>query len=224
MINYIEKSKNVFFIQIGANDGKYDPEKGYFDPLNPLINKYSLRGIIIEPQKSVFDNKLRKTYENNLNVILENIAIANYTRKKNLYKISFSSARWATGLASFSKKVIEKHIESGRVERKANEEGVKLPDRRTDYITSEDVYCMTFEDLIKKHKINRIDIILTDTEGYDYEIIKMINLDKYLPSIIIFEHKHLSRRDYKKCLDQLKIHNYKVRTKSGDTIAYQSFL
>lgn len=32
LIEYIENNDNVFFIQIGANDGINDPDNGYFDP------------------------------------------------------------------------------------------------------------------------------------------------------------------------------------------------
>ena len=88
---YIEKNEDVFFIQIGANDGRYDPDNDFFDPLNPIINKYKINGIIIEPQKRVFD-ELEKTYYNYNNLILENIAIDKKTIEKDLYKISFSSA------------------------------------------------------------------------------------------------------------------------------------
>ena len=45
---------------------------------------------------------------------------------------------------------------------------------------------------MKKHNVNDISFILIDTEGYDYEIIKLIDFEKYKPSILIFEHKHLS--------------------------------
>jgi FkbM family methyltransferase len=221
LIEYIEKNDNVFFIQIGANDGIHDPDNGYSDPLNPLIKQYNLNGIIIEPQPKVFE-ELRKTYKENNNLILEKIAIAQETKNKHLYTISFSTARWATGLASFYKEVIQKHIDNGRVESKAKEEGIKLPLKRSQYISSEEVECITFEDLMKKHNVNDISFILIDTEGYDYEIIKLIDFEKYKPSILIFEHKHLSVSDYKNCLDLLKQFNYVVRLNSGDTIAYQS--
>lgn len=81
---------------------------------------------------------------------------------------------------------------------------------------------MTFEDLMTKHNVNDISFILIDTEGYDYEIIKLIDFEKYKPCILIFEHKHLSVSDYKNCLNLLKQSNYVVRLNSGDTIAYQS--
>ena len=82
---------------------------------------------------------------------------------------------------------------------------------------------MTFEDIRKKYNIKKIDFILIDTEGYDFEIIKLIDFNKSKPNIIIFEHKHLSAsvEDYKYCLSFLKNESYVFRINSGDTMAYQ---
>ena len=45
----INKSADFYFIQIGANDGRDR------DPLNHVIRKYGLRGLLVEPLPSTFD-------------------------------------------------------------------------------------------------------------------------------------------------------------------------
>ena len=49
------------------------------------------------------------------------------TDKNPLYKISVSDSRWATGLSSFSREVLEAAVRSGYVEREAIKEGARLP-------------------------------------------------------------------------------------------------
>ena len=45
--------KNVFFVQVGANDGVQS------DPINHFVSEYGWRGILVEPQPAIF-KKLKK--------------------------------------------------------------------------------------------------------------------------------------------------------------------
>jgi len=220
---YSIAKKDFFFIQIGANDGgNYKINNQSFDPINKLIKKYDWAGLLIEPLKSVFNNYLKPLYNNNSKIRLENVAISDSIGQRKLYKISFSESRWATGLSSFIKEVIEKHIDSGRVALKAKEEDILMPSNKNEYITHEIVECVTLDYLINKYNIKKIDLLLIDTEGFDYEIIKLVNFDKIKPNLIYFEHKHLSTSDYKSSLMFLKIKGYKLQSKSGNTLAILS--
>jgi FkbM family methyltransferase len=209
---YSRFRKGLCFVQIGANDGTDDP-------VYEFVRRYDWRGILVEPQKDVFENRLKKRYESTPAIILENSAIADKAETRKLHKISFSSARWATGLTSFIRSSIEKQIDSGRVARKAKEEDVRLPEKLSDYITTEHVQCMTFDDLIRKHEIQKLDLVVIDTEGYDYEIIKLIDFDLIRPELIMFEYKHLSSGDYKECSCYLKNSGYELYCDSGDMLA-----
>ena len=60
---------DVFFIQIGSNDGKTG------DPLYPLVNKYSkYRGLFVEPVPYLFE-RLVDNYSFRKNLLFENAAI-----------------------------------------------------------------------------------------------------------------------------------------------------
>ena len=52
---------------------------------------------------------------------------------------------------------------------------------------------MTFNKLIEKYKIEYINKLIIDTEGFDYKIIKSINFKKIFIKEIMFEKKHLSK-------------------------------
>jgi len=68
--NQILKEKTNFnFIQIGANDGITS------DPIYHNITKYKPNGILIEPQREVF-NTLINNYKNNENLSFFNFAIS----------------------------------------------------------------------------------------------------------------------------------------------------
>ena len=69
---------DVFFIQIGANDGVS------VDPINKLIKNNNWKGILFEPGKEAFD-QLKINYNNNPNLIFVNAAVSNYDGKGNLY-------------------------------------------------------------------------------------------------------------------------------------------
>ena len=129
-----QKSKDqipFYFIQIGGNDGFAN------DPLFKFIKSRPWNGVIIEPQKHVFKYRLKKTYRFEKKVKLENLAVADKTGTRKLYKLAMSNSRWATGLASFNREVLEKQIRTNRVRARALREGVKIPSNLDDWISFE---------------------------------------------------------------------------------------
>lgn len=70
--------EDVFFIQIGANDGVS------VDPINSLIRNNNWKGILFEPGKEAFE-QLKINYNNSPNLIFVNAAVSNYDGKGKLY-------------------------------------------------------------------------------------------------------------------------------------------
>ncbi len=209
-----KNKKDFFFIQIGGNDG-YSK-----DPIFKFVKKYRWRGIIVEPQKIVFENQLKKIYKIERQIFLENVAIGKKPGIKKLYKISISESRWATGLASFNKKTIEYQIKRNYVAGRAKREGIKLPRNTSDYITYENVCCATLGNIVEKYNINRLNLLQIDTEGYDFEIIKTIDFDKLRPEMISYENQHLSNKDKEMCEQLLRSQNYMIKNIGRDTLAF----
>ena len=146
---YARNKKDFYFIQAGGNDGFIN------DPIFRFIKKYRWKGIITEPQKDVFEKRLKKTYQRQGNVILENAAISNEIGEKSLYKLSVSNARWATGLAGFSKETLIKQIKNNYVSKKAKKEGLQLPGNIDELITEEKVPASIFCSLILRVLITK---------------------------------------------------------------------
>jgi len=200
---------NFFFIQVGANDGKTN------DPIYPYVIKYKLSGIAVEPQPDVFE-LLQETYKNNNNVVCMNAAISKITGTKPFYLVKESfktneNFKRVTGIASFNKKVLRRTLKN-KIPKYSNVD---------DYIQESLLNSFSLDDLIKNHDIKKIDMIQIDCEGYDYEIIKTINFDKFLPSIINFESNYLSDKDRKECEGMLESQGYRWFRYGGDTCAYK---
>lgn len=212
---YAESRDEVFFVQIGANDGYKN------DPVYRFVQSYGWRGILVEPQHDVYEHRLKKTYADQEHLHFANVAIGPAAKEMQLYKIAFSNARWATGLASFDRSNIEKHIDNGYVEKWARREGVPLPDKREDFIATETVTTITFETLLQRFGRQTVDAIFIDTEGYDYEVLKSIDLEKYQPDLILFEEVHIPEEDRRRLIDRFQNLNYELKREERDILAYR---
>lgn len=206
LIQYIIKKfaktkKNVFFIQIGSNDGISG------DPLFPFVEKYQWNGILVEPVPYLFQ-KLKTNYKNNGRLIFENVAISSEIGIKKFFRLKHSISPdlpfWYDQIGSFKKQVVLKHKTS-------------IPNFDA-LLIEENVTTITFEKLVEKHNILKVDLLHIDTEGYDYEIIKLIDFNKISPELLIFENKHLAPSDYTACKDLLVRFNYKIYEIEDDSI------
>ncbi len=212
---YSRANTEVVFVQVGANDGFFH------DPLYKFIIRDKWRGVMLEPQEYVFNTFLKKLHKRTPNVYPLNAALDITDGDKTIYKIAFSKSRWATGLTSFRKEVIEEAISTGHVERCAKRYGETLPSNIQDYIAEEKIQCISVQTLCNKYQIQKLNWLQIDAEGYDYEIIKMFNIEKTKPSVIAFEHSHLSAQDRNDCKQHLLNNNYAVTYIGENTVAMQ---
>lgn len=210
---YSKQNKNkLFFIQIGANDGQWN------DPIYKFIRRDNWKGILFEPQKDIFETLL-KNYKGIQGLTFENSAIDATVGKRDFYRIGFTNARWASGLSSFQKEDVQRMIDAGYIDRKCTEEGVSPPPDKQDWIIKVNVNINTIANVINKYNLRKINLIMIDTEGYDFEIIKTIPFDVIKPEVIIYEHTHFSNETKTECIHFLKGNNYKISHTISDTIA-----
>jgi hypothetical protein len=71
------------------------------------------------------------------------------------------------------------------------------------------------------YRFNGVDLIQIDVEGYDYEVLKMIDFDVVKPKIVKFEHRNLKDSDYQSALKLFDNANYFVVMEGQDSIAYR---
>ncbi len=211
---FLQKKSNVFFIQVGANDGLIN------DPLIQLIRMYAWKGILLEPQTFVFETQLVPLHKKSKGIVTINAAIGNNDGKMPLYTFGFSNKRWATGLASFERTTLENKINDGYVERMAKKFRDQLPPEKKDWIQSIPVSILCFETLIDQYNIQSLDLLQIDTEGLDAKIIDWFPFHLLKPTVISFEHENLLASEKKSCYEKLEKQGYQLKILSRDTIAF----
>jgi FkbM family methyltransferase len=193
---------DFFFVQVGANDGIKD------DPIRKFILATKWRGLLIEPIPAYFQNLVRNYSGHADRLIFENCAISDHEGHQTMFRIKDGAAglpAWATGLASFDRAVLQK-VEAS------------IPNLN-DLIIEDKVRCSTLESLLLKHNRSRIDLLQVDAEGYDYDIIRAIDLNVMRPRIVHYESKHITQRKQKELINKLVSSGYKVSTDGHDTLA-----
>jgi len=192
------ENENFNFIQVGANDGIS------FDFLYSFVIKRKSRGVVIEP---VFDyfKELENNYKDFPEIIKVNKAVHPFKKEVIINKISPNAAEkypdWVKGIASIDS---EHHLKTGIESRDIIQEIVKGS---------------TLMDIIKANfDVAVLDYFQIDTEGFDYEVIKMIDFVTIKPEIIKYESVNLSCEDQDKLIILLKEHGYYLFQEFGDTV------
>jgi FkbM family methyltransferase len=209
---------NFFFVQVGAFDGKSN------DHVYELAIKWGLKGLIVEPQPDAFQ-ALRANYQGCDQLVFENVAIAYEDGNKPLYRVrkGIDFLQYVNQVASFdpehTRKMLQHHIT-----RQASA-GVRGEFRRLnlafqDCIESQPVKTRTFRSLLATHGVSRYDFLQVDTEGFDFEVLKMADIENNHPTLINYEHEHLRPEDQQASWDYLKRLNYHIFTHHGDTAAF----
>jgi len=203
---HLKKNADLFFVQIGACEGIS------FDPLYQFValNHSRVRGIVVEPLDDHF-KELQANYQRYPHVLAVHAAIHNSEKEMTLYRVDPAKMKdlpkWAKGIASFNKR---HHGLSG------------IP---SDAIIPQKVRCVSLDQLLKDHQITRIDLLHTDTEGYDAEIILNIDFDSVKPGIIRFEHGLregiMSKETFLRLTDVLHRNGYELALEDYDATAYQ---
>jgi len=212
LANFNHHYKEVLFIQIGSNDGKSN------DPIHQFVFAGKWKGLLVEPVDYLF-NRLKETYRSVAgNVHFVNAAVSEKDGFATFYSIKETSdsslPRWYDQLGSFDKNIILKHKDS-------------IPGIEN-LIEEKQVPSLTFSTLCAIGGFSKFDLLHIDTEGYDYEILKMIDWSIFKPAVIIYEHRHLSLAEHKESIKLAKKNNYKVFLSEGDTVgisaeAYQQY-
>jgi FkbM family methyltransferase len=84
------------------------------------------------------------------------------------------------------------------------------------------VQAVTLATLLQRHQVDHIDLLVIDTEGFDYEVIKMAMADGVPRARLVrFEHLHLSTADCNACAALLASHGYRLLRDGIDTMAYR---
>lgn len=196
--NFLEE-KPFSFVQVGANDGVS------FDFLYDFVIKRKSRGVVIEPIPDYF-KELVSNYNYNSEIIKCNLAVHPTMQEINMYKIKAAATQkypdWVRGIASLDP---NHHLKTG----------IDSAD-----ISTEIVKASNFETILASIPWENFEIqyLQIDTEGFDFEVLKMVDLYKWKPLLVKFESVNLSAASKKGAVHLLKNFGYYIFDEAGDSI------
>jgi FkbM family methyltransferase len=193
----------AFFVEIGANDGSQH------DHLRPFIVSRPWRGIMVEPVPYVFA-RLQRNYAGLDRVTLANVAIADrdgdlpfFHLREEADPVAGGLPDWYDGTGSFSRDGLLRHA-------------AEIPDVE-ERIVQTAVPALTLASLCRKHDVDRVDLLLLDTEGFDWEILRQVDLAEIHPRLVVYEHFHLSAEDRAACRAAMEAAGYETLEEGFDT-------
>ena len=208
LYRHLAVHKQLSFVQIGANDGVMNDPIYNFN----ITNKDVVSGFVIEPLPDIYE-KLVKNYKLCPKIKPVNIAIHTSQREMIMHRVKPEREAevpdLARGIASFD----SDHWKKTTI----------VPD--SDFIEQVTVKCISFTEFVKINSIkNNLDLLMVDTEGYDYEILLSIDFTIVKPKIIHFEHgvrnELMSLEQFMIISDHLNAHGYQIIAQSYDATAY----
>jgi FkbM family methyltransferase len=198
----IEREKAPFVVlQIGANDGVA------LDPIRDSVLAQGWTLYAVEPMPGVFE-RLKANYGPGPQFHYINCAVGDHDGEADIYYLEQPEAVDGPDYdqyTSFSREVIERHWRA-IPDAKQRVAIVSVPVRRLDT-------------LIREFDVPEVDLLQIDTEGFDYEIIKMAFAAGLAPPLLAFEWTHLSRDDMWSCRTDLIERGYRWLINKGDVIA-----
>jgi FkbM family methyltransferase len=180
------------FVQIGSNDGKKN------DPLYEYIKKNGWKGILVEPDPANF-KRLTNNYNGVSGLIFENVGVGPARGEMLFYKlqnITEHEPGWYDQVGSFDKATFLKNIKFGH----------ELDKR----MTAVPLQVITFDDLLQKNRFLKVDLLHTDTEGYDYKILRSIDFAEHDIRMVLFEGKWMTRFELREIIQYLRKYNYRI--------------
>ena len=199
-----ESATKPVFVKVGANDGVSG------DPCGRIfIDNPKWTGILIEPVPYLVA-KLVENYVDRARFNVEQVAIGNEPGKTQFFYVD-ESAKLALPdlpghydmLGSFNRQHIANHLN-----------GVLEP-----YIVAVEIEVQTLAAVLDRNCIKRIDVLQVDTEGYDWEVLKSLDLDTIRPKAIYIEHKHLTPDDRHSMVTRMTSTGYRVHDCGNDFFA-----
>lgn len=191
------------FLQIGAFDGEQN------DQLHRFIKAGTLTGVLVEPQPAAFA-RLRQNYAGLSGVDFENAAVGSREGRQSMHRVrpEFASlCPRSEQMTSFSPAVLLKHYRPLTPNPEACIEQFEVP-------------VVTFDTVLQKHRLQSLDLLKIDTEGYDYELLRLFDFARVRPAIVVFEQIHLSHADRGAAYELLFGHDYLLQEDGWDCLAY----
>ena len=210
---YFRNAPTVRFIELGAHNGLGG------DPIRELIvSDPRWKGILVEPNPAIFV-ELEETYRVLDRVRLKRAAASDAPGTQAFYSfIAPDDADpaeildWWSEISSFNRDHLIRH----------------LPPRMHGAIASTEVEVVTVQGLMAEFGLERLDLLVMDIEGHEDAILGSLGSLGSLgdlgrgPSVIMFEHKHMSPETLARCAQRFRDLGYGCKMYGRDAILHLS--
>lgn len=204
---------DMVFVQVGGFDGVS------YDPLRPHIVSGRLKGLIVEPLPNYFE-KLQALYAGSGTVKVCNVAVDHEDGERTIWRFhpaAIENRILGAPFAGISSFVMDDLLkDDGTLGGMFDAESRALLKRLIEPVP---VRCRTLPGVMADHGITRVDLLQIDTEGYDLNILQMFDFERHRPSIVHFEHQHLSPTDRAEAEGMLRAMGYRIHHSVHDTLA-----
>ena len=186
-----ERSHEFQVIQVGACDGVSA------DPIHSWIRRFGWKALLIEPQPEAFA-RLQQAYEGVAGIEMTNVAVAAEPGRLTLFRPKVTSGDDTSSLLTASFRPNPTLASRGQIEEVV-------------------VEAVTFDQVLKRSEIDRVDMLQIDVEGMDGELLRLFDFGRYMPSIVHYEHRHLSYGERRQCRLMLQELGYELIVMRHDT-------
>ena len=201
-IHCLAGRETVRVLQIGANDGAQN------DFMQDIYKKNFIEAVLVEPQRMVFEQLCLK-YPSNPRIKTVNFAITSNGEELKLFRLPQNVGTVKTDvLASFDRRYIESWRRRLGLDCEIEEEVVRGT---------------TIKELLRLTSWDSVDVIIIDTEGYDYEIVKTLPSLQAQPFLLVFEHINLQQDDKLASIKFVQDMGYSVIWMETDIVCWVPF-
>ncbi|HEY1059365.1 MAG TPA: FkbM family methyltransferase [Limnobacter sp.] len=162
------------------------------------------RGVVVEPLPDLFEH-LTLNYQHYPAIKPIRVAIHPTERAAAIYRVAKQALQnhpdWARGIASFNRGHLLSH---------------RIPERD---IEATEVACQPLMELILENHLQDLNYLQVDTEGFDHEILKQLDLDICKPGLIKFEKVHMPKAEYTTLAKRLRSYGYQIIDDNRDGLA-----
>lgn len=212
LIQYCNNTSII--VQIGGCDGILD------DPLYKYVCEYKPILHVAEPIKKYYD-ELVINYNEIKSVKTYNCAITDKNGTITINYIDCAKSKW-NWLKGCSSMYTTKNVLSGYMGKSLNE---KIDDELANYIKNNThqhtAICYNLENFLSLANIQSYDVIVTDTEGNDFNIFKQINFNNCRPKIYYSEFYSFTSNEKIEMISKLNELNYICITDGYNILAYE---
>jgi FkbM family methyltransferase len=198
-----------FVFQVGANDGSTA------DPIHQYITTHGLPALLVEPQPTIFD-RLKLAYAAQPQVEFEQALIASGGGERDLFVVRTDGAElppWCYQIASVDRELVVGLLREHRAI-------LNLPEDVDSLVRAVRIPVRSIEELFRARAVERVDVLVIDTMGFDFEVLKLYPFATHMPKVVSFEETFLSFEDKVAAYELLQGMGYGLCKVGVDTIGY----